>query len=176
MGGSGSESRRRREGVSTPSLFPPSTNYCSVRFQYEQCQPLPQLWRLEVLLGQELYRQLTDPSLFFRHWLEAEGLRQGRDRDRCRRDRDSRKRKGKISRRQARAAPPPLIPPPSPPITTDTDPFPPHSPSPCPTDPPATETKSAPPAEEHRGRKQEQAATVETKRGLEPPTDSDPLS
>jgi len=58
--------------MTTPSIFTKITNYSSITQQYSYCKLPPQIWRIELLTGQDCFKDYSYPGYFFEEWLKSE--------------------------------------------------------------------------------------------------------
>lgn len=65
--------------VTIPPLFIKASNYSSIKAQYKLCREPPQLWRLENIVGDDLFQFFSFPGYFFQEWLRAELFKQERE-------------------------------------------------------------------------------------------------
>lgn len=70
----------KKRQVTIPPLFIKASNYSAVKAQYKLCREPPQLWRLENIVGDDLFQFFSFPGYFFQEWLRAELFKQERAR------------------------------------------------------------------------------------------------
>lgn len=68
----------KKRQVTIPPLFIKSSNYSAIKAQYKICKEPPQLWRLENIVGDDLFQFFSFPGYFFQEWLRAELFKQER--------------------------------------------------------------------------------------------------
>lgn len=68
----------KKRQVTIPPLFIKASNYSAVKAQYKLCREPPQLWRLENIVGDDLFQFFSFPGYFFQEWLRAELFKQER--------------------------------------------------------------------------------------------------
>lgn len=69
----------KKRQIVIPPLFIKASNYPSIVTQYKLCSAPPQLWRLENVVGDDLFQFFSFPGYFFQEWLRAELFKQERE-------------------------------------------------------------------------------------------------
>jgi hypothetical protein len=89
--------------VATPPIFVKSTNYPSILVQYKLLsKSVPQLWRIENIIGEDCFQFFSYPGYFFEEWLKVEIIKQELSKEQKRKEKALKKQLKKEQRKKLR--------------------------------------------------------------------------
>jgi hypothetical protein len=89
--------------IATPPIFVKTTNYPSILTQYKLLsKSVPQLWRIENIIGEDCFQFFSYPGYFFEEWLKVEIIKQELSKEQKRQEKALKKQLKKEQRKKLR--------------------------------------------------------------------------